>query len=278
MMPVALRRDVPSVPSAGSTVSTVPRTFEIICEVEPATRPDLKHVRHQIGVLSPVASAFLIPDNHIGRSTVSSIAVAHEVQLMGGRSIACINARDRNVLGFHRDLLTATAYGVHEFLFVYGDRPETGARSDDLTVRSMMAEARQFAHRPDVGEELRIGVTTGLRSIPTWKLEADFLLTQVSFSATDLIRWRTSHSFAGPVFAGVMVLPSVAMARKLSADVPQLAVPEPIIHRLDADGDAGVDIACELITQLRESDLFDGVHLIPVNRYREMAGRLESML
>ena len=65
-------------------------SFELICEVEPATRPDLMHVRHQIGVLSRIASAFLIPDNHIGRATVSSIAVAHEVQLMGGRAmIAC---------------------------------------------------------------------------------------------------------------------------------------------------------------------------------------------
>src|ERR1700735_690126 len=63
----------------------VPRPFEILCEIEPATRPDLTHVRHQIGVLSPVADSFLIPDNHIGRSTVSSIAVAREVQLMGGQ-------------------------------------------------------------------------------------------------------------------------------------------------------------------------------------------------
>ncbi len=256
----------------------VSKSFEIICEIEPATRPDLTHVRHQIGVLSPIASAFLIPDNHIGRSTVSSIAVAHEVQLMGGRSVACINARDRNVLGFHRDLLTATAYGVSEFLFVYGDRPETGARSDDLTVRSMISEARQFSHRPDIGEGFRIGVATGLRSIPAWKHDADFLLTQVSFSASELVRWRSANQFAGPVFAGVMVLPSVSMARKLSVDVPQLAVPDPIIRRLDADRDAGVAIACDLIDQLRESEAFDGVHLIPVNRYREMASRLESML
>jgi 5,10-methylenetetrahydrofolate reductase len=257
--------------------SSVPKPFEIICEIEPATRPDLTHVRHQIGVLSPVASAFLIPDNHIGRSTVSSIAVAHEVQLMGGRSVACINARDRNVLGFHRDLLTATAYGVNEFLFVYGDRPETGARSDDLTVRSMITEARQFAHRPDVGEGFRIGVATGFRSIPAWKHEADFLLTQVSFSVDDLISWRKTVDFDGPVFAGVMVLPSVSMARKLSAEVPQLAVPDPIIRQLDVDGDAGVSIACDLIEQLRASETFDGVHLIPVNRYREMASRLELM-
>ena len=104
------------------------RPFEIICEIEPATSPDLRRVRHQIGVLSAVSSTFLIPDNHIGRATVSSIAVAREVIDMGGRAIACLNARDRNTLGFRRDLLTAAAYGVDEFLFVYGDRPESGRR------------------------------------------------------------------------------------------------------------------------------------------------------
>ena len=85
------------------------RPFEIICEIEPPVRPDLTHARHQIGVLTAVSSTFLIPDNHIGRATVSSIAVAHEVQAMGGHSIACVNSRDRNLLGFRRDLLTAAA-------------------------------------------------------------------------------------------------------------------------------------------------------------------------
>ena len=61
-----------------------PPGFELVCEIEPPTRPDLKHVRHQIGVLSAVAESFLIPDNHIGRATVSSVAVAHEVEEMGG--------------------------------------------------------------------------------------------------------------------------------------------------------------------------------------------------
>ncbi len=69
--------------------------FELICEVEPATRPDLTGVRHQIGVMSRIATAFLIPDNHIGRATVSSIAVAHEVALMGGKS-DCLHQRPRS--------------------------------------------------------------------------------------------------------------------------------------------------------------------------------------
>lgn len=252
--------------------------FEVICEVEPATRPDVMHVRHQIGVMSRIAAAFLIPDNHIGRATVSSIAVAHEVALMGGRAIACLNARDRNILGFRRDLLTAAAYGVEEFLFVYGDRPETGARSDDLTVRSMIVEARRLSEGLSRDRRLRIGVTSGLRPLPNWKREADFLFVQVGFSVRDLLEWRASLDFAGPVYAGIMVIPSVAMARKLSVDVPQLAVPEAIVDRLERDGDAGVEIACELLQELKESRDFDGVHLIPVSRYPEMAGRIERLL
>jgi 5,10-methylenetetrahydrofolate reductase len=255
-----------------------PGDFEIICEIEPATRPDVMHVRHQIGVLSRVANAFLIPDNHIGRATVSSIAVAHEVSLMGGRSIACLNARDRNILGFQRDLLTAAAYGIDEFLFVYGDRPETGSRSDDLTVRSMLAEARQFAERTDVEGPFRLGVASGLRPVPDWKQEADFLLAQVSFSIDALLEWRASITFSGPVFAGIMVIPSASMATKLSIDVPELAIPESIVNQLDRGRDAGVDIACDLISQIRASNAFDGVHLIPVARYREMAARLEPWL
>jgi len=254
-----------------------PESFELICEVEPATQPDLMHVRHQIGVLSRVATGFLIPDNHIGRATVSSIAVAHEVALMGGRAIACLNARDRNLLGFRRDLLTAAAYGVSEFLFVYGDRPESGPRSDDLTVRTMLDQARRFsggsAGRPP---KLRLGVTSTQKRLPAWKREADFLFAQVSFSVPALLEWRASLDFRGPVYAGVMVVASTAMARKLSVDIPQLAIPEHVAALVERDPTAGVAIACDLVEEIRDSRAFDGVHLIPVSRYRDVASRLEA--
>ena len=99
-------------------------------------------------MLSKVASGFLIPDNHLGRATVSSVAVAHEVQLMGGRSVACVNARDRNVLGLRRDVLTAAAYGVNEFLLVYGDRSQPGASGDGLTIGGMLDDIRMFSDGP----------------------------------------------------------------------------------------------------------------------------------
>ena len=93
-----------------------------------------------------------------------------------------------------------------------------------------------------------------------------------------LLRWREAVTFNGPVYAGVMVAASAGMGRKLSADIPQLAIPDWLLTRLADDPSAGVDYACEMLARARESDAFAGVHLIPVRRYREVARRLETLL
>lgn len=253
------------------------KDFEVVCEIEPATTPDLTRVRHQIGVMTPVSSSFLIPDNHIGRATVSSVAVAHEVQAMGGRAMACLNARDRNLLGFERDLLTAAAYGVEEFLFVYGDKPTTGGRTSELTVRSMVDHARAATDATAFtgARPFRLGVTTRLTPVPAWKLTADFLFVQVSFSLDRLLAWRDTIDPDAQVYAGVMVLASAAMARRLLAAAPDIDIPDDLIQAVDAHPDAGIDTAIELIDGIEASGAFTGVHLVPVSRYRQVAARLE---
>jgi 5,10-methylenetetrahydrofolate reductase len=252
--------------------------FEVICEIEPATTPDLTRVRHQIGVMAPVASGFLIPDNHIGRATVSSIAVAHEVQAMGGRAMACLNARDRNLLGFERDLLTAAAYGVDEFLFVYGDKPAAGGRTSELGVRSMIEHARAATDaRPFAGTHpFRLGATTRLGPVPSWKLAADFLFVQVGFSLDRLLAWRDTVPDDARVYAGVMVVASSAMARRLMAAAPDIDIPDALLDAIDRDRDAGIDAVVELLDGIEASGAFAGAHLVPVSRYRQVAARLEE--
>ncbi len=234
--------------------------------------------RHQIGVLGTVADRFLVPDNHLGRATVSSIAVAREVEAMGGRAIACINSRDRNVLGFRRDLLTAAAYGVDSFLLVYGDRPDLGRRADDVSVRRMMEEIRAYGSSEvfDGCPAFQIGVTTRLTEVPAFKHDADYVITQVSHTMDDLARWREATTFGGPVFAGVMVVASAAMARRLAAESPQLTVPAWLVERVEADRSAGVDSVCELVAAIRDHGGFAGAHVVAVGRYRELAARLEA--
>src|ERR1700733_6504242 len=199
------------------------RPFQVICEIQPPTRPDLMHVRHQIGTLAKVAGSFLIPDNHIGRATVSSVAVAHEVEAMGGRSIACLNSRDRNLLGFRRDLLTAAAYGVDQFLFVYGDKPSSGGRTSDLTVRTMIEEARRLTAEPAFAgvPAFRVGTAAALRPLPAWKRTADV-----------------------PVYAGVLVIASAEHARRLAAAIPDIEIPARLVEQVAADRLAGVAAAC----------------------------------
>jgi len=254
--------------------------FELVCEIEPPTRPDLKRVRHQIGVLSSIAGTFLIPDNHIGRATVSSVAVAHEVEAMGGRSIACLNARDRNLLGFQRDLLTAAAYGVDQFLLVRGDRPRVGGRTSELTVRTMLAEAREFESTVGFSgaRRLRLGAVAGFGDLPDWKREADFLFVQVGFSLEALLRWHERVQPRMAVYAGVIVLASSAMARNLARTIPDLDIPSQLVEQVDRDPNAGIDAACDLVVAIQNLEIFQGVHLIPVSCYRSVAARLEQLL
>ncbi|HWC13745.1 MAG TPA: methylenetetrahydrofolate reductase [Actinomycetota bacterium] len=250
--------------------------FRVLCEIEPPRKPDIEHVREQIDVLNPVVDAFLIPDNHLGRATVSSVAVAHEVAYMGGRSIACLNARDRNLLGFRRDLLTAASYGVDHFLFVYGDAPQEGRRTDDLTVRGMIDEVRGFGNGPlfQGYPDFRIGTVARQGRPLGWRARADFVFVQISFDLSRLFRWREQLDYDGKVYAGVLVLASSRMARRVNATIPDIRIPTSIIDKLDDDPQIGIDLACEQVATLRDSGLIDGVHLVPVARFRQMAERL----
>lgn len=268
---------VPPPPDAPPSFLDTPG-FSILCEIEPPRRPDIEHVRKQIQVLSPVSDAFLIPDNHLGRATVSSVAVAHEVAYMGSRAIACLNARDRNLLGFRRDLLTAASYGVDHFLFVYGDPPKEGRRAEDLTVRGMIDEVRSYADGPlfQGYPDFRIGTVAKPGRPLAWRGRADFIFVQISYSLDRLLHWREQISFDGRVYAGVLVLASKRMAQSVNASIPDIRVPERIVDKLDDDPDAGIELACHQIDEIRSSGAFDGVHLVPVGKYQQVAERLRG--
>ncbi|HVF53409.1 MAG TPA: methylenetetrahydrofolate reductase [Actinomycetota bacterium] len=252
--------------------------FHLLCEIEPPRKPDIEGVRRQIEALNPVVDAFLIPDNHLGRATVSSVAVAHEVAYMGGRSIACINARDRNLLGFRRDLLTAASYGVDHFLFVYGDPPAEGRRTEDLTVRGMIDEVHSFGTGPlfQGYPDFKIGTVARAGRPLAWRARADFIFVQISYNIPRVVEWRGALDFSGKIYAGVLVLASSRMAQRVNASIPDIRIPQAIIDKLDDDPNVGIDLAMEQIETIRSSGAFDGVHLVPVGRYKEVAERLKK--
>ncbi|MGF7235228.1 MAG: methylenetetrahydrofolate reductase, partial [Frankia sp.] len=183
-------------------------------------------------------------------------------------------------LGFHRDLLTAAAYGVDQFLFVHGDKPTSGDRTSELTVRTMIDQARAVGEDPAFAQTpaVRIGTAAGMRPLPAWKRSADFVFLQICYSTDALLRWRDANPTELPVYAGVMVLASAGMARRLAATIPDIDIPDRLIEQVDRDRAAGVDAACEQVLRLRDSGAFAGVHLVPVSRFRQVAARLEGAL
>jgi methylenetetrahydrofolate reductase (NADPH) len=247
------------------------RDFEVVWEIEPPLHADVAHLHAQLDSAVGVATRVLVPDNHTGRATVSSIAIAREVGASGLAATACLNARDRNLLGLRRDLLTCTFDGVEDLLLVYGDEPDIGTRASDLTVRTMLEECRLQA------PGLRVGVTTRLRRVPEWKLTADRLFVQVSYDLEALLRWRDRVRFDGAVLPAVMVVPSSSMARRLAARIPDLQVPDAWLDAIDRDPAAGVELAATLAEGIRDSGAFDGVHVVSGRRHEPTSARLRSL-
>jgi len=95
---------------------------------------------------------------------------------------------------------------------------------------------------------------------------------------SELLAWRERTTFIGPVYAGVLVPPSAYRARRWNHELPGITVPNELIAELDDDPNAGVTFACDFVDRIESSGAFDGVHIIPGVRHREMAAHLDLRL
>lgn len=251
-------------------------TLDITAELDVPHRPDLAPVRRQLDALAPVAARFLVPDNATARAAVAGLVVASEVRREGHEVVAVLNARDRNTLGLRRDLLGLLALGVHEVLLLRGDRPEDDAEDGPRTVGAMLREARALAAEHEVA--LRVGVVAAPgRDLPAWKRDADVVWLAPTFSVPAVAAWRERHAdLTLPVRAGVLVPTGPRMARGV-AEGMDLDLPSGLTDALEHDGTAGVDAAVEHALALRDAGV-DGIHLVAVSRYREVAERLAGLV
>ena len=165
----------------------------------------------------------LIPDNHLGRSALSSVVLAIEAAKWGIRPIVALNARDRNHLRLHSDFLTLRAFGIEEVLLLFGDRIETGR--SDLTVRRMLEH--------EGGDGLRRGVVTPLAKALAWRRAADFLVTQLGSAGLASAATLRQQGWSKPVYGGTAALPTREMAARVLANIPGFTVPEDYLEAFD---------------------------------------------
>ncbi len=252
-------------------------TFDVVAEIDVPHRPDLEPVRRQVADLAPLTDHVLAPDNPTARPAVSGIAVAAVARQAGARVTAVLNARDRNRLGLHRDLLGLLALGVRDVLLLRGDPPEDDDEDGPLGVRAMLDQARALADEHEV--ELRVGVVAAMdRPLARWKRGADAIWLPPSFSVAAVERWRERAEVGLPVRAGVIVPTGPRMAEGVASSIPDLELPEGLADALHDDPDPGVAAACEQVLALRAAGVVDGVHLVAVSRAARTARRLAPRL
>jgi methylenetetrahydrofolate reductase (NADPH) len=239
-------------------------SFRLIYEIDPPREATLTKFFRQLEIFGDVVDAVLIPDNHLGRSALSSVALAIEAAKRGVRPIVALNARDRNHLRLHSDFLTLRAFGVEEVLLLFGDRIETGR--SDLTVRRMLEH--------EGGDGLRRGVVAPLTKALAWRRAADFLVTQLGVAGLKSAAALREQAWSKPVYGGTAALPTREMATRVLASIPGFTVPDGYLAAFEDDPESGFRFALECLDELCAGGV-DGAHLVvPAGRVRfaEMLG------
>ncbi|MGI8426555.1 MAG: methylenetetrahydrofolate reductase [Actinomycetota bacterium] len=240
-------------------------SFRLMFEIEPPRTPDLGRVLRQMEIFGPIVDSIIVPDNHLGRPAMSSVAIALEIKKQGFSPVPALNARDRNLLRLESDLLTLATYGIDEVLFLYGD-PISDGRSS-LKVRHML--------EAELGGDIKRGVLATIGRPLGWRERADFLLTKLDFGRRQAGYWREVASFKQPLYCGVLALPDLVMATRILENIPDLTLPDGYLAGFDTDPEYGFQVAIKELDELRRSGV-DGAQLVvPANR-RRFAEMLEK--
>jgi len=233
-------------------------------------------------------------DNHYGVS-MSSLAASLALRQAGIEPVLQIITRDRNRIALQSDLLGAAHLGIrnvlclsgfHQTLMGCGEAANVfdvdsiqlvdivrkmngGQLLDGTKIRGDFAMLIGAAANPDL-KPLELNV---LRLGKKIAAGADFIQTQAVFDPDSFKFWLEAVRDASladktAILAGVLPLRSAARAAELAATHTDFVIPESIIDRLTAAGDAaaqekeGVRIAAEIINKLKGLEGLRGVHIL----------------
>jgi len=246
------------------------------------------------GVFGSGVTAVNAADNHYGVS-MSSLAACLALAKAGIEPVLQMITRDRNRIALQSDLLGAAYLGVRNVLCLTGfhqaligcsessnvfdvdsiqlidivKRMNGGELLDGTKIQGDFAMLIGAAANPDLKPvELNI-----LRLGKKIAAGADFIQTQAVFDVDGFKLWLEAVRDAGladrtAILAGVMPLRSAAQAEELAAAHTDFIIPETVVNRLKAAGDAGaqekegVRIAAEIIKGLKGLPGLKGVHIL----------------
>jgi 5,10-methylenetetrahydrofolate reductase len=265
--------------------------FAVTAELGPPRDPDSARIRAAAEVFAGLVDAVNVTDNQAATVKVSPLACAALLLDEGVDPILQITGRDRNLMAVQSDLLGAWVLGVRTVLVLSGDPLAVGPY-ESLATHVRDLDARRLARLITTmnggslaaGETL--GRTTGFRIVGaanplvdppehlTSKLDAGVSLLQsnIVYDVERFAEWLAPLVELGiteraRLLVGVAPPRSSQMLEHLHRNVPGVEVDDATFARMDGlQGDAakaeGVEIAADVIEQLRSLPGVAGVHLM----------------
>ena len=266
--------------------------------------------------LKGVVHAVNVTDMQGACLKASSIGLCIKLKQAGIEPIIQMTGRDRSRMAIMGDFLAAASFGIDTMLAVTGDHTTIGDCKESKPVFDLdsVGILRMLTRMEETGCDCGGNEISGeipkfykgasvtpvyepiFLQINKLRQKADagakYIQTQGLFSIEALKRCMDEVDRANinvHIMAGIIPLKAAGMAKFMNANIPGIDVPEPMIKRLaDAAAEgketgvkglpakAGTEMAAEMIAQIKDEKLCDGVHIMAIGAEKNVPVILEK--
>ena len=282
-------------------------SFAITAELNPPMDPVAEPFRLAAAALAPKVTAANVTDNAAATVKVSPLAAATWMLGQGLEPIMQVTTRDRNIMALQADLLGAWALGVRNILALSGDPLKVGRYADmatkvsDLDSLGLVRLIRKLNDgQLAAGETLT--TPTGFYVASAMNPLADshdkivakiaagtqFFQTNIVYDVSRFANWFAPLVEDGtldgiPVLVGVMPPRSSRTLEHMHNNIPGVEVDDATFARLaglagEEAKMAGVQVAADVIGQLREVPGVAGAHIMAPGWEAEAVTRVIDMV
>lgn len=271
--------------------------FVVTAEVSPPLTSAIKKLKSNIDLVRPYVTAINFTDSPSATPRMSSWACSRICLEQGAEPVMQIAARDRNRTSLQAEVLGANGLGIRNILCLSGDSAKMapGPRSrmdivdiDSIQMLWILRRMRDEGKYLD-GREMKfppqyfLGAAAApfaseprfqaLREHKKINAGAQFFQTNLVFDPDGLELWLNElakRDILDKVYilVGITPLKNVKIARRMDEEIPGVFIPQKLIQRLEKAGDGaeeeGVQIALELIEQVKTKQGINGIHLMAV--------------
>lgn len=278
--------------------------FAITAEMAPPKGIDLSHLVECAKAVKGRVHAVNVTDFQSAVMRTTSLTTCKLLKDEGLEPVLQVTGRDRNRIAIQGELLSAGVFGIENMLALTGDHTIVGDHPQakpvfDLDCVGILQTAQKLSQGTDmVGNQLKgspefyLGASVTPRYTPIeiqlLKMKkkinagAKFFQTQAVYDIDTMREFKEyTKEMNTKILAGIIPLKSPGMAKFMNENVPGIYVPDELIDRLRSVGkenwaSEGIKIAGELIQQLRDEDLCDGVHIMAIGAEENVPAILDA--